>query len=164
MLRFLFSGKGRTSRKHYWLGYVLPVMTPLIIARDALPGMLAEVLTNSPHPIRDLLLLTIALSILVAWVDVAVSSRRFHDMGHSGWWAAAFPLVSAAAVIVIRAMVSASALPPETLDGLSLISATLLILVRFWVLGVQRGQKGPNHYGPDPLDPTGTGDVAEVFR
>jgi uncharacterized membrane protein YhaH (DUF805 family) len=78
-MRFYFSVQGRTSRKAYWLFYILPVV---------LTGAVLGFLISRVHiPALSALLLLIALAPLLVWVGIAVSVKRLHDIGRSGWWA-----------------------------------------------------------------------------
>lgn len=167
MFRFLFSGRGRMSRKSYWLGYILPVYAPLLLLQALTPQLVARLVIDRPNGVQDMILyssiINSALVIVWTWIDVAVSARRFHDMNHSGWWAAAFPLASLISTVSVRVFATSGSVSPMTIGVVGLASSGTLILVRLWVLGVQRGNKGPNRYGPDPTDRTGTGDVKEVF-
>jgi uncharacterized membrane protein YhaH (DUF805 family) len=68
---------------------------------------------------------------------VCIVSKRLHDRGRSGWWAA----------LVLTALV---ALWPHP-DG---FFGLLFILVAIWAvveLGVMPGEQGANRYGPNPL-------------
>jgi uncharacterized membrane protein YhaH (DUF805 family) len=47
-------------------------------------GFLIEALHVAP---RNALILLIVLAPFLVWVGVAVSVKRLHDFGRSGWWA-----------------------------------------------------------------------------
>ena len=68
---------------------------------------------------------------------VCIVSKRLHDRGRSGWWAA----------LVVTALV---ALWPHP-DG---FFGLLFVVVAIWAvveLGVMPGEQGANRYGPNPL-------------
>lgn len=68
-----------------------------------------------------------------------VLSKRLHDRGKSGWWAA----------LILAALVAVWPQPIGFLDflfGVSLIWAVV-------ELGVLSGEEGANRYGPNPLRP-----------
>ena len=69
---FLLSFNGRISRKPYWL-YLLAT-TLLSAAAGALDA-------GSDAPA-----ISGALGILLIWPGLAVSAKRWHDRGKSGWW------------------------------------------------------------------------------
>jgi uncharacterized membrane protein YhaH (DUF805 family) len=71
-----------------------------------------------------------------------VLSKRLHDRGRSGWWAA----------LVLVAIVAVWPEPGRTFGPL----AFLFGLVVAWAiveLGVMPGELGANRYGPNPLRP-----------
>ena len=69
---FLLSFHGRIGRKPYWL-YTLAAMvvTMAVNILDAANGSGA---------------LGMALAVLLIWPGLAVSAKRWHDRGKSGWW------------------------------------------------------------------------------
>ena len=87
--------------------------------------------------------------------SIAVTSRRLHDIGRTGWWQAlpwGLSLVFVVSLIFgfIRLFLSESS---ETIffvitviSLLTLIAVGILLLVWF----CRRGQNGINKYGPDP--------------
>lgn len=85
-----------------------------------------------------------ALHMITGWVvyplliypGACVLSKRLHDRGRSGWWAA----------LVLLAVVGVWPRPESFFDF-------LFVLVLIWALvelGVMRGEPGANRYGPNP--------------
>ena len=73
------------------------------------------------------------------YAGACVLSKRLHDRGKSGWWAA----------LVLSALVAVWPRPIGFLDflfGVSLVWAVV-------ELGVLSGEEGANRYGPNPLKP-----------
>ena len=72
-VRFLFLSTGRIHRAKFWLG--------LLISKIVLLGSIAAIgLTAEGYAAG-------AVSLpLYLWVLSAVSAKRLHDMGMSGWW------------------------------------------------------------------------------
>ena len=109
----LFFGlRGRISRRSFWLygvlamlGLSLALMALLQIA--GLPAELSEGVAN----------------LLLAWPSIAISVKRWHDRGYSGWWVlvALIPIIGWAWMLIAN--------------------------------GFLRGTDGPNAHGPDPLAP-----------
>ena len=66
-----------------------------------------------------------------------VLSKRLHDRGRSGWWAA----------LVLFALVGVWPLP----HGFGSFVFTLVILWAAIELGVMHGEDGANRFGPSPL-------------
>ena len=128
---FLFSGDGRIRRTHYGLGGLLVwiLMTAILIiglgiaagagvgAAGAEDAAVAAVLT--PVALAGFGI-GLAAVILMLWAFVALTSKRLHDIGQSGWWT----------LIVLLPGVGAFAL--------------------FLILCLLPGNSGPNRYGPDP--------------
>ncbi len=128
----LFSFSGRINRQPFWLAGIA-----LAIAQYALLFALASVMgvefietttassysvqadmsTMSPQAIG----LLVVVSLIFLWPGLAITIKRWHDRGKSGWWIfiVLIPLVGAIWALV------------ET--------------------GFLRGTVGPNPYGPDPL-------------
>ena len=77
-MRFYLSVEGRTGRKAYWLFYISPVV---------LIGVAFGFLISTVYiPARSAWVLLIAPAPLLVWVGIAVSVKRLHDIGRSGWW------------------------------------------------------------------------------
>jgi uncharacterized membrane protein YhaH (DUF805 family) len=75
---FYFSVRGRIGRQAYWLFMVLPFL---------LTGIVLGFLILSLHiPFRMVLVLLLTLVPVLVWVGIAVSVKRLHDIGLSGWW------------------------------------------------------------------------------
>ena len=140
---------GRAMRSEYWW-WVLAVMVGNVIF-----GTVDYVL-----PFRFLQPI-FALSVLVpTW---AVVTRRLHDTGRSGGWAA-LSLVSGAIfafsilVFIFGALLAGFGDPGEgeTVFALGIIgitvSALILLVIAIWsiIWLVQRGEDGPNQFGEVP--------------
>ncbi len=72
-----FTFKGRIRRRTYWITYMLAglVMAPVQLAVESSSIYDSGILT-----------LYIILYIVYAWVIIATSAKRCHDLGHNGWW------------------------------------------------------------------------------
>jgi uncharacterized membrane protein YhaH (DUF805 family) len=73
--RLLFSLDGRIGRRSWWLWGVLGIVGVTIYAT-----VLLRVAGVPPRP-TDLL-----INALVLWPSIAISVKRWHDRGKSGWW------------------------------------------------------------------------------
>ncbi len=109
-LRLFFSLRGRVSRRQYWLYGVLALIG-LAALGHALLGI-ARV--SSRH--ADLI-----VNLLLIWPALAVSVKRWHDRGKSGWWV--------------------------LLNLLPVIGSLWALIDN----GFLRGTPGPNRFGDDPL-------------
>lgn len=138
-LKTFFSFRGRASRKQYWLT-VLSVCGALLLLTLAAPLM------NFAGPILGLFVLVplmIASAVFALWSNLAVSARRLHDRGKSGWWIVPYWVIPAAINVF-----------SEQMGGdVKLVAGTLSLLIYIAILvelGVLRGTAGPNAYGDSP--------------
>lgn len=109
-----FSLKGRLPRSVYWFA---GIGTALLFYFGAITT--AAVLGKESSTASIVLLLFL---LLFFWSQVAISVKRFHDFGMSGFW------------------------------FLLLCFPGIGQLVQFLLLGLQRGEHGENKYGRDPLE------------
>lgn len=111
----LFSFEGRTPRRVYWAWTIGSVVAmygigiPLVLMVDSAGGDLDFV-----EP------LVILFGLATLWPNLAITVKRWHDRGKSGWM---------------------------VLVGIIPIIGPLWTFVE---LGLLRGDQGPNAYGPDP--------------
>ena len=77
---------------------------------------------------------------------LAVTSRRLHDIGKSGWLQI---LPWAIFGVVVISAVAAIPIPPAVWIIAAFASFVVLIV---WL--VRKGDEGANKYGPDPRQPT----------
>jgi uncharacterized membrane protein YhaH (DUF805 family) len=116
----------------------------------------ADPATGEPPPVFQGI-----VSLALFWPGIAVTAKRLHDLGWSGWWQILIYVgiiaLAVAAYFYLDAGEKGSA-PASPLDpiaiaavsvlsiGLGLFALYLSILTLF-----VRGQPGPNKYGEDPL-------------
>jgi len=105
--QILFSFEGRASRTHYWLAYLGTVVTV---------GIFAGVAVAALDELGAMVALVAYIPAL--WVMLAVSVKRWHDRGKSGFM---------------------------VLIGLIPIIGPLWTLVE---CGILEGDPGPNQFGP----------------
>ena len=117
---FRFSGRAR--RKEFWM-FVLFNALVSVVARGA--AQAAPALAALP----------VLYSAAACVPQLAVTVRRLHDIGRSGWWAA---LPNAAFALAF--------LLPCAATSVLLMAATVAMLC--WL--VRPGVAGPNAYGSDP--------------
>jgi uncharacterized membrane protein YhaH (DUF805 family) len=73
------------------------------------------------------------------YCGVCVLSKRLHDRGRSGWWAA----------LVLASVVAVWPQPNSFFD----FAFTLVLIWAGVELGAMPGEAGANRYGPNPLGP-----------
>jgi uncharacterized membrane protein YhaH (DUF805 family) len=132
-LRLFVDGKGRARRAEYWWWALAVTVISIVI------GMLELSLfgTNAYGRPSNQILSTI-FSLAVAAPGISVASRRFHDVGLSGWLVAGF----VAAFVVGSFLVG-------VLNPLGPI-IMLVAGVGMLVIAVMPSKPGPNQYGPNP--------------
>lgn len=138
--KYLFTSfEGRISRQPYWLA-ILTMVIVFVIILGAIPVVL---------PFLNVWGFTVLLSVLSVYFGLALGIKRLHDRNKSGHWMwlfAGFPAVSNLTVFLTK-------LDLESTAGMTLNIIGILFTV--WVIiefGILRGTKGPNKYGPDPLE------------
>lgn len=130
-----FSFQGRAGRREYWR--VLLVLIGISFALS-LFGMV---------PGGQLIAFPFSLAANIAqWALVA---RRLHDLGRSGWWQVPAMTLGMAAVLQV---VSLGPNGVETNPGMAtaMLGAMLLSLSFVVIIGLVRGDRGPNRYGQPP--------------
>ena len=141
----LFSFEGRMRRSHFWIGWLICLGVGVVAGWIPFLGGL--------------------ISIALIWPNLAITVKRLHDMGHSGWLAAIPYVASVIGVFAIFATVGASfftnyeALENEDpaavwamiapMFGIVGILSLLCLGFLLWI-GLVEGQRGDNRFGPNP--------------
>jgi uncharacterized membrane protein YhaH (DUF805 family) len=123
-----FSANGRASRMPSWIA----AFTLLIAAAlyEAIAGPTLHWITGwFVYP-------------PLFYCGVCVLSKRLHDRGRSGWWAA----------LILSATVAVWPQPDSFFD----FFFTLVVVWAAVDLGAMPGEAGTNRYGPNPLRPAVT--------
>lgn len=79
---FYLRGSGRICRRDFWLRFVL-VFVGLNVATELIDRL---VLRSQRETGPAALVLGVAL----LWPQIAITTKRLHDRGMSGWWQIAF--------------------------------------------------------------------------
>jgi uncharacterized membrane protein YhaH (DUF805 family) len=90
---------GRARRKEYWMFFLINlVITIVLIFIDSLMG------TYSPQAGLGLLSGLYSLAVLIP--SIAVTVRRLHDTGRSGWWIliALIPLIGGIVLLIFMVL------------------------------------------------------------
>ena len=154
-LRQYVGFSGRATRAEYWWWVLGTVVATILLS--ILDGIIFGFGIDGPSVFQPIFGLAILLP------GLAVTARRLHDIGRTGWWQllwwaigflGAIPFV----VMLVVALVSGfsgdlnwPAVIAQALVGL-LISLAIwigLAVWQIWWLATQ-GQAGPNQHGPDP--------------
>ncbi|MFY8140655.1 MAG: DUF805 domain-containing protein [Caulobacter sp.] len=140
----LFSFNGRIRRQHFWIGWLICLGAGVVLGWIPLLGTL--------------------LSIALIWPNLAISVKRLHDMGHTGWliaipWVAGIAGVVAAFMSVgVAALTSGYMNTDDPAAILAIIGpmfgilgiVTLIQLGFLLWIGIAEGQRGDNRFGPNP--------------
>lgn len=134
VLRNALNLNGRAARPEFWwfalTAFVVYVMGGWILGASRIVNPVLAVLT------------------------LAVAVRRLHDTGRSGWWVIPLyvPFAGSPVAVVLTLWTYVVLVGP--LSSL-IVTAVILVEVAVLVMLAQPGARGPNRYGPDPLQPTG---------
>ncbi len=142
----MLSFEGRLRRSHFWIGWLILFGVNIVI---------------SWIPIINL------LGVVLIWPNLALSVKRLHDMGKTGWliaipwvgsviaFAAGFAMVIAAAVANGYSEDYYEGNPAAVFAlmgpafGLFAIAGLLGLAFLLWI-GLVDSQKGENRFGPNP--------------
>ena len=137
---------GRAPRAEYWW-YVLAILVCTIVVSivESILG-LNQMVFGVYGPITLLL----ALATLVP--SIAVTIRRLHDTGRSGWWIliAVIPYLILA-YLTVQATMAAAAGDMSSVAMLGMVTLVALAGgIALLVFMILPGNKGDNRYGADP--------------
>lgn len=141
----LFSFNGRMRRQHFWIGWLICLGVGVVAGWIPFIGAL--------------------ISLALIWPNLAITVKRLHDMGHTGWLAA-IPWISGfvGIIAVIMTVGAAAFANGGNFDGedpavvwalmapsFGIIAVVGLIQLGFllWI-GVSDSQRGDNRFGPNP--------------
>jgi len=129
---------GRAPRSEYWFFYLFYVIASVVLT---VLDMMIFGIDNPYSPLSSIFSLAVLLPYL------AVTARRFHDIGRSGWWILWFILIMFGGVILGLLLMMIS----EVLGGLVMAAAVLGVMIVQIVWLASKGTMGDNAYGVDPL-------------
>ncbi|HEY5722504.1 MAG TPA: DUF805 domain-containing protein [Allosphingosinicella sp.] len=159
---------GRSRRKEYWMWtlfqvllYVGVLMLMMVVGGGAImtggdPSAVAA--AGGAAMIILALYGLAALAFLIP--GIAVTIRRLHDTGRSGWW-----LGGLFGLYILLFLVTGMALTSGDPEGGGMLSMILSLVIFAYAIAMLvfmllDGTKGPNKYGPDPK---GGVDADKVF-
>lgn len=152
----MFKFDGRMRRSHYWISWLILLGIGFVV------GLVSLII-----PFANLLML---------WPQLATQVKRLHDMGRTGWWAAAPIAANVIGLIVIFMTIGIAAFNnPQALESenpaaiwalfapmLGVVAVLSIINLGFWLwIGIADTQPGRNQYGPNPKNPVE--DTANTF-
>jgi uncharacterized membrane protein YhaH (DUF805 family) len=151
-LRKYVTFSGRASRSELWWFVLFSFLAALIAG--FVDGFLREIL-GSDRP-AGLLTLANLVALALALPSLAVSVRRLHDIGWSGWWVL-FPVVvgtvgGGVAGGIAGYLTEAGVIGGELQTNATLAGGAVGLLAALFMLYlyVRPSQPGPNRFGPNP--------------
>jgi len=141
----LFSFQGRIRRQHFWLGWLICLGVGVVLGWIPILGLL--------------------LSIALIWPNLAITVKRLHDMGQTGWLAVIPWIAGIVSIGGIFATVGISAIAngenfqsedPAVALGiigpmLGFLAIAFVVQIGFLIwIGVTDSQPGENRFGPNP--------------
>lgn len=138
-LRGYLRFSGRARRPEFWWFVLFGMLAAALSSALEVALGLGTVEQGGP--------VSLAVSLALIAPTMAVSWRRLHDVGRSGWWALApYGLAAAAGAL---ALAGAGAPTAEALSGfLGLCALAAFALLLFWF--IRPGEPGANRHGPEP--------------
>ena len=145
--KLFLSFEGRTRRSHFWIGWLILLGVGVVAGWLPIIGGL--------------------ISLALIWPNLAISVKRLHDMGKTGWlvaipWASSIVFFMVGLVMVGMAAVANGMTDydfdedPAAILALIgpgmiafLLSAVVPLIFLLWI-GLVEGQKGDNRFGPNP--------------
>ena len=151
---------GRSTRAEYWWVQLFNLIIYVVIYGLPVCYLLAtgsssyELLFNQPMLLSaaGVILIIYGLAILIP--GIALTVRRLHDIGRSGWWYLGFVLAIYAVYGLMFMSVFQAALGHGTrgFSGITIVAATILMLVVMvvWLVWLCTPSAPDNEYGPNP--------------
>jgi uncharacterized membrane protein YhaH (DUF805 family) len=165
--------RGRSQRIEYWMWVLFQIIVfAVLVTLDNLLGLGGSYRTAGAPGGNSLTfaigayasggLLTWIFWLLALIPNLSAQVRRMHDSDRTGWWIvmpiAPFVFTFALALIAVASRSITMAL----ITGLAWLLSFGGIIALIVLLCLD-GTRGVNRFGPDPRDPGGATDLAEVF-
>ena len=151
---------GRARRSEYWYWTLATILVGIVVG---LIELMLGMGSDTSGPLSTLLNLALLLP------GLAVTFRRLHDTGRSGWWIGGFYLALIVFVIVLLAMVGGLMATGSEDTAAAAVMGVVAILfgvaVLIWGIAMlvflcKDSDVGPNKYGQNPKN-EGNYDVFE---
>lgn len=82
-MNLLFGFAGRIGRMQWWLAQ----LAILVVIAAAIAAIMVAVGPNEPSSAKaSVVLIVCAVCVLIVWINLACTVKRFHDRDKSGWW------------------------------------------------------------------------------
>ncbi|HEY1214403.1 MAG TPA: DUF805 domain-containing protein, partial [Bryobacteraceae bacterium] len=100
------------------------------------------------------------IAVVLFFPTLSLATRRFHDVGLSGWWIVLYWAIGVVRRVAILGNRNLGGTPDNTVSIVIGFVGWVAVALALIVLALP-GMRGRNRYGQDPLDRT---DFAEVFK
>jgi uncharacterized membrane protein YhaH (DUF805 family) len=170
MLNFLFNPNGRVSRVQFWMWFIFPQVVLSFVAQAADAAIFG--VTMSPNFASEpfdaavappVFGFTLVVGLFYLWPSIAVSVKRFHDRGMTGWWVLWFGLIIFGGAFFAIASAVGASVSGQSTGALPLLGGLLAggaMITQFVILYVLPGAAGANKFGPDPRNPGASGSAS----
>jgi uncharacterized membrane protein YhaH (DUF805 family) len=165
LTQLLFGFKGRINRKPWWLATLaveaISSLTSLILEFAATSSGTPAIDPETSAPTSVIGVALFALGLTNIWIGFALGTKRLHDRNRTGWWLAWPTLALIITVIATAAVTVLSKEDPYATDyivasfSIAVVFGLVSLVLGAWLfieIGFLRGTRGPNRFGPDPLD------------
>jgi uncharacterized membrane protein YhaH (DUF805 family) len=153
VVRLFFSFDGRIGRRAWWSGFLAILFSGFAASAVADPAVWSADPPRAPAPALALVFLLLVVPM------TAVSAKRFHDRGRSGWYGAALGGIGAGLILGEQGGFMLQPATASFLERGAFWLAVLLLSLGFIENGFLKGSPGPNRFGPDPQAPHLSGDL-----
>ncbi len=149
---------GRLNRQPFWLVLIILMIVAMVITfvvgyAMTGPRFIQQYSQGEAQFEGAVAELIGGFVVLYPWL--AISVKRLHDRGRTGWWCV--PFIALQFIVNILELLGLSIRYSSNLAGWAFSLVTLALGVVYLIdLGILKGTPGPNQYGPDPLAPSGT--------
>jgi uncharacterized membrane protein YhaH (DUF805 family) len=160
LTELLFTFKGRIQRLYWWV-------TTLAVgaAAGAITGILEVAAKASGHSVVNpdtqqfeaigfFGIAVLVVGLVNVWINFALSVKRLHDRGRSGWWLVWQTLILAVAVVLVVVALAVAKEQAPIWWALASLVGVVALAVSIWLfveIGCLRGTRGRNRFGEDPL-------------
>jgi uncharacterized membrane protein YhaH (DUF805 family) len=160
----LFGFQGRLRRRDWWIFFLVLIVLDMFLAAlgmAVMGGSLTPFTSGAKEDDFDLggwlaqrALVQMVVTLITLWPALALGVKRIHDRDRSGWWFAAFCLLTVVQQIVtwLRYRIGPGYHPSgplTTLVGLTNLVFAIWMLVELFFLD---GTAGGNRFGPSPKE------------
>jgi uncharacterized membrane protein YhaH (DUF805 family) len=162
-----FSHRGRISRKTWWIFYCLVPICLMGVLAEARRIILLGVETPHKSSVVEYIIIAVfkVLALMMLWIGFAGLTKRWHDQDQSCWWIVLLfaPNIFFTLLSILLWLADLDGSSRWDYHGIAgFFAGMMLFLLPVTILsaGFQPGTPGPNRFGPDPLAPPDTTNIA----